>query len=95
MSIWIITYHHRHGTDAWLMYKDTCPTEEVTAGLEDWEPNDEYVEVHGVSNDHTQALYSLLKEWVDDEVQRPFFHEEEHGPESLLHRSRTALEELK
>lgn len=45
---------------------------------------------------HAQELYVLrllLKEWVDDEVERPFFHEDEHGPESLLHRSRKLLSE--
>ena len=39
-------------------------------------------------------LRTLLAEWVEDEQWRPFFHEEEHGTDSLLHRSRNLLKEL-
>lgn len=45
---WIITYHHRHGTDAWPIYTDSEPClEAVAATLDDWEPDREYLSVHG------------------------------------------------
>lgn len=43
-------------------------------------------------DEEIQRLRTLLAEWVDAEMFGPFFHEDEHGPDSLLHRTRKELE---
>jgi|GEM_PF-6558979 hypothetical protein len=42
--------------------------------------------------DQIRRLKDLLAEWVYWETSGPFFHEDEHGPDSLLHRTRKELE---
>ena len=48
-TIWIVLYHHRHGTDAWPYVSVAAPDLEVVASdLDDWEPDrDEYLETFG------------------------------------------------
>jgi len=38
-----------------------------------------------------ERLLALLKEWEEDKTNGPWFHEDEHGPESLLNRTRDEL----
>lgn len=39
---------------------------------------------------HAETL-RLLEEMIEEEVEGPFFHEDEHGPESVLNRARAHL----
>lgn len=39
-------------------------------------------------------LKELLTEWVYNEQDRPFFHEDEHGYTSLLNKTRRLLNDL-
>lgn len=39
---------------------------------------------------HATTLW-LLREMVEDKTEGPFFHEDEHGPDSVLNRARAHL----
>lgn len=41
--------------------------------------------------DTRDRLVELLKEWIEDKTEGPFFHEDEHGEDSLLNRTRHEL----
>ena len=48
---WVIVYYHRHGTDAWPVFRQRRPTEkQIIATLSDWEGDereDEWLEILG------------------------------------------------
>lgn len=44
--------------------------------------------------ENEKNLLEILKEWVWDKVDGPFFHEDEHGPESLLNRTREIIKKM-
>ena len=50
-KLWIITYSHRHGVDAWPVLSTKMPCAETIASeLDDFEPDrGEYVDVVGVN----------------------------------------------
>ena len=50
--LWIITYSHRHGIDAWPVLSTKCPNLElIIAELDDFEPDaGEYVDIVGVTS---------------------------------------------
>ncbi len=50
--LWIITYHHRYGTDSWLVLATKRPElERVVSEIDNFEPEyEEYVEVFSVTN---------------------------------------------
>jgi len=46
MKFNIVVYTHRHGVDAWPIPKDDTEDEAI-ASLDDWEPEYDFLEVHG------------------------------------------------
>ena len=45
---WIVTYAHRHGTDAWAEFDEEPTEESVIQGLDEWEPDrEEFIEIRG------------------------------------------------
>ena len=48
-QLWIVQYHHRHGTDTWPVYSAEAPDLEAEAdALDDFEEDrDEYLELSG------------------------------------------------
>lgn len=52
MKCWVVIYHHRHGVDAWPVFrKKRKPTEkQIIKTLADWEGDtreDEWLEIRG------------------------------------------------
>jgi len=51
VKCFVILYFHRHGTDAWPVFRKKKPTEkQIIATLEDWEGDereDEWIEIIG------------------------------------------------
>ena len=61
MSLWIVQYHHRHGTDAWPIAAVKPPSQsDIIRGLDDWEPDkSEWLEVLGPFNVPNPAVRQL------------------------------------
>jgi hypothetical protein len=47
MKFWIVNYHHIHGNDAWPVWDNEPSLEAEAAKLDDFEPDREFLSVHG------------------------------------------------
>ena len=47
-------------------------------------------EIKKMEAQHAETL-RLLEEMIEEKTEGPFFHEDEHGPESVLNRARAHL----
>ena len=57
---------------------------------DDFPQDTEVVAIIASHDPHAETL-RLLREMVEDKTEGPFFHEDEHGPDSVLNRARAHL----
>ena len=47
-QFWIVVYYHQYGNDAWPVWQDTPPyLDEIAAELDDFDGDEEYLELFG------------------------------------------------